>query len=88
MKSETNFNNIYNNALGFTCERIIESCQSVQKTMTSHSKEKPEFLASEECYKEIESIIGVIVDRLCQLKDLLLKDRTLRTLLKHLIRQN
>lgn len=56
--------------------------------MTSHSKEKPEFLASEECYKEIESIIGVIVDRLCQLKDLLLKDRTLRTLLKHLIRQN
>jgi len=88
VKSEANFNNIYSNAMTFACDKIVESCQSVQKTMMSHPDEKPEYLVSEGCYKEIESIIGVLVERLEQLKDLLLKDRTLRTLLKQLVRQN
>lgn len=88
LKSETTFNNLFRNALNFLCDKIIESCGSVQKTMISHEKEKPEYLNSEECYKEVEGIVGVIVERLLQLKDILLKDRALRTLLKMLTRQN
>lgn len=87
-KSETSFSNLYSNAKTFMCDKIIESCQSVQTTMKSHAKEAVEYLSSEDCFKEIETIIGVVVDRLVQLKDLLLKDRTLRTLLKQIVRQN
>lgn len=87
-KAETYFNNIYSNSMQFVGTSLHGLIGDLERKMKGFEGKPVEFLKTKECHIEIKELVTALIDKLPQVRDFMVKDKTCLTLMKLLLRKN